>query len=176
MDQERLPPSAKNAHGKQFERFVDGAFRPLTRIHPCEWERVLDSAAAGNVVRSADSDFKLQVNSGLLGRPWRFYFECKSSVQHDSLSSCLRSMVKPHQMAKLRLAHRSGALTFVLFENKDQTVEVWYAPKLFDIYNLKRVAIEEQPDYVVTRKNFGLFAKKVVTFPEAFARDCGVKS
>lgn len=168
-------PSQRNAHGKVFERFVDNCFRPLTRTHPCEWERVLDSAAAGNVVRSADADFKLQIHSGYIGRPWRFYIECKSSVKHESLSSCLRSMVKPHQMAKLRLAYRSGAVPLILFENQDQLVEIWYAKDLFDVYSLKRVAVEELPAKSITKKNFPRFAENLVTQPKIFIQqDCGV--
>lgn len=116
------------SHGKAFEKWLHDEFRGLHAKYPIRWERVVDTHDAGNLMGAVDADFKLTINSGLSGRPWVFYLECKASVKFQSLSAprALRGLVKGPQFSRLRLAQRAGALSIILFQEvATGKIEVW---------------------------------------------------
>lgn len=153
------------AHGKAFEKLVHDAFRSLYETYPILWERVLDTHDAGNIVRKADSDFKLMVKSDTPGRPWLYHIECKASIRFNSLTDggARRSLIKPDQIAKLRLAIRAGAGALILFHSVNQgIIEVWGAQKVIEAWGKKRYRWTESPAAEVPVDEFADWVKSMV--------------
>ena len=104
-------------HGKVFEKHVHEAFRKLHLTYPILWERVIDTHDAGNIISARDCDFKL-VRDGRV-----MHIECKASTRYEHLH---KSLVKPPQWGKFRLAARAGVKVKVWFHSvKTGWVEVW---------------------------------------------------
>lgn len=165
-------PSELNRHGKVFERMVDDAFNPLDKQYPITWERVIDSAAAGNIVAAVEGDFRLKIKSENPGRPYHFVIECKASTQESSFNRNFRSLIKKGQFPLMRMSVRAGAIGLFLFHAVDNDdVELWDFAQLKEPYYDKRKPFNGQPRYIIGRKNLPAFAEKVVTRPKAFVTD-----
>lgn len=115
-------------HGKKFEKDVDDLFRDVYTRLPMTWERVVDSHTAGNLIRKADADFKLVMQSDNKGQPWLHHVECKCSVNFNSLADggALKSLVKATQIAKMRISERAGVFVWYWFKSeKTGLIELW---------------------------------------------------
>jgi hypothetical protein len=135
--------------GKGFEHDVHEQFRNLHLTLPVHWERVVDSHEAGNLVRKSDCDFKLTVRTSQLGRPWVHYIECKSSVKHESLRNGLRSLVKPTQVAKMRIAERAGVFAWYWFRNENtKMVEIWTGQQIHRVF-IEETRLKEDPKLII---------------------------
>ena len=131
------------SHGKAFEKECTVAFGKMYERYRCRWERTLDSASAGSIVRSADSDFRLLAASPRQGCPFLFYVECKASVLGKSFNSYFRSLVKSNQNASLHAARRGGAEAFVLYKDiANGVIEVWRGRDVNAFYPDKRKPID----------------------------------
>lgn len=162
-------PNQLNKHGKAFENMVNDAFRPLEIKYPIVWERVIDSAAANNLIRDAESDFRLRIKSEQAGRPFEFLVECKASVLENSFNRCFRSLIKKNQLPLMRKAARAGCACIYLFHSvNNKEIEVWSMKQLKDAYYAKRTVLDQQPLYVLEQKNLPKFAERWVTRPAAF--------
>lgn len=159
-------PAERNKHGKAFERFVHDNCKDLKKTLPVEWKRVVDSAAAGNLIGKADGDFEFTVNSGMFAQPFRFRIECKASVEHETLATGFRSLIKDHQNAQMLLALRAGICGVYLFHSvQNDEIEVWFARPLAAAYHLKRQPFYGRPAYVISSTNFPHFIKLWATKP-----------
>jgi penicillin-binding protein-related factor A (putative recombinase) len=109
------PKSATDLEGKVNDWFVSAQ-----EVRPLIFERILDSKAAGNLVKRAPADFYFLYNG-------RFaYLEAKFSEKHVTLRSCLSSAVRPHQLASARLVQRAGGRYWFLFYSKvSEQYEIW---------------------------------------------------
>lgn len=168
--------SRKIDHGKKFEKLVHEAFKNLPAKHPILWERVIDSHGAGNLIRKADCDFKLIVPGVTPGQPFVFFIECKASVKYNSFTDggALRQLIKPDQVAKMRLAMRAGVTGLFLFHAvMTDTVEVWDAHEVCKAWALKRTKFEGVPLKSLHLKEVPAFARKLVTNPEDTSNYCG---
>lgn len=150
----------KRNDGKKFEHDLHATFKDLYLTLPVLWERVIDSYEAGNLVRKPDCDFKFTVHSGLYGQPYLHYIECKSSVNYKSLRNGLRSLVKPDQVAKMRMAARAGANTWYLFRHEPtQKIEVWEGEQIHYVFR-EELRLKEEPlctfDHIEDLKEFFL--------------------
>lgn len=166
-------PTPKQAphtiHGKRFEQRFNAAFSALYQTYPIRWERVLDSAGAGNMIRSADSDFNLTINSGLVGRPWRFAFEAKASIRHNSLSENVKGLIKPGQNARLRILERAGVIgCFVFHSVENGDIEFWGTSSIQAHFEKRRAHFTGAPAYVVKVKNLDEMALRIVRDPQWF--------
>lgn len=153
------------AHGKEFEKEVHDAFRNLYNLLPILWERVIDTHDAGNVVRKADSDFKLTINSGLPGRPYLFFIECKASVVYDRLTDngARRSLIGADQIAKMRLAMRAGVQGIFLFKSLNRSmIEVWDAAPVIEAWSKKRFKWVAEPAGEVALADLDTWAEKFI--------------
>jgi hypothetical protein len=136
------------AHGKAFEKEVHDQFRELYTSLPILWERVIDTHDAGNIVKKADSDFKLTIRSKTHGRPYLYFIECKASTVYSKLTDngARRSLIKPDQIAKLRMAQRAGVEGRFLFKSvNDQRIEWWDAERVIEAWGKKRFNWVAQP-------------------------------
>jgi len=157
-------------HGKEFEREWAEAFAPLYKSYRCRFERVLDSASAGNLVRKADSDFKLQVESGLYGRPYSFYVECKASNAGKPFANYYRSLVKSSQNSSLQMAARCGAIAVVAYKDVlTGEIQIWSGKIINVCYPVKRVALNGSPAYHTNLRNLSGFAESWVISPHLMA-------
>lgn len=153
-------------HGKELERDCTEAFGNLYRRFPCRWERTLDSGAAGNIVRSADSDFRLLVRSPTQGTPYLFYIECKASKSGRPFERNFRSLVKSNQNASLHAARRGGAEAFVLYRDCTKgIIQIWRAREINQIYGIKRKAMEIGPAYQFPNDKLTEFAEYCAKYP-----------
>lgn len=135
-------------HGKEFEKEIHDAFRDLYKTLPILWERVVDTHDAGNVIRQADCDFKLTINSGIQGKPNLIFVECKASNRFRSLADngARRSLIKGEQIAKMRLALRAGTAGIFLFKDaSNKRVQAWEASEVIEAWGKKRVAWDGRP-------------------------------
>lgn len=166
---QKKSPSQLNKHGKAFEKIVSDAFSPLETKHPIVWERVIDSAAAGNLIRDAEADFRLRVKSENPGQPFEFLIECKASVLENSFNRCFRSLIKPAQLPLMRKAARAGCCCLYLFHSvNNREIEIWSLKQLKEAYYAKRTKFEGQPLYVLEQKDLPNFALRLVTRTKAF--------
>lgn len=162
---------AKNIHGKNFEKAVNEAFKPLPTKYPIRWERVVDSHDVGSLIRASDCDFKLTVKSESYGRPYLFYIECKASINYTSLTNggALRQLIKPNQVAKMRLAARAGCAILYFFNSVlENTVEVWNGKQINEAWEQKRTEFNGEPITLVVKKQLNVLALDLVTKPERF--------
>lgn len=147
------------SHGKELERDCTAAFGDLYKSFPCRWERTLDSGAAGNIVRNADSDFRLLVRSNWSGRPFLFYIECKASKQGKPFANYFRSLVKGNQNASLAAARRGGAEAFVIYRDCIlNQIEIWRGRDINAAYGYKRQAMQATPAFVFDNSRLSAFA------------------
>jgi hypothetical protein len=154
--------------GKIFESKLHNAFAPLPSKYPCTWERILDSAAAGNLVRPARADFELNVRSHSKGQPYCFYIECKASVVNHSFTVCFKEALKPTQNAGLTLGARAGSTGLVLFYSESRgEVEIWQHEKIAEAYLTPRAKIYN-PFMTISLSNLESLALKMVTDPAFF--------
>ena len=145
------------SHGKQFEKDLSAVFSDLYKSYPVRFERTLDSADAGNVVRSADSDFRFLIRSADLGRPFVFYIECKASVTGKAFDGYFRSLVKPNQNASMAAVRRAGASAVVLYRDlANNTIEAWYGVSVNAAYPHKRTKIDDIPFYITRGDDDGI--------------------
>jgi hypothetical protein len=154
------------SHGKEFEKDCTAVFGHLYMQFFCRWERTLDSGAAGNIVRNADSDFRLLVKSEWSGRPYLFYVECKASKQGKPFENYFRSLVKPNQNASLHAARRGGAEAFVLYRDlvMDQ-IQVWRGRDVNEYYGHKRQPILASPAFQFMNSQLANFAVLAASKP-----------
>jgi len=168
----KLKPNQLNIHGKKFEKLTNSVFHPLRLQLPIKWERIVDSAAAGNFIEARASDFELSVKSGQAGQPYRFLIECKASDQEATFAKCFKSLIKKKQLPKMRLAVRAGAIGLYFFHSvKTGEIEIWDFSQVKKAYYAKRTKFEDVPRYVVTVANFPIFARRVCQDPARFVRD-----
>lgn len=154
------------SHGKELERDCTAAFGDLYKSFPCRWERTLDSGAAGNIVRNADSDFRLLVRSNWSGRPFLFYIECKASKQGKLFANYFRSLVKANQNASLAAARRGGAEAFVIYRDcMYDRIEIWRARDINAAYGYKRQPMQASPIFQFDNSRLGSFALFCVSKP-----------
>lgn len=159
-------------HGKRFEKKLSDAFKPLVKKHPITLERIMDSAAAGNIIRASEADFRLMIKSKSTFRPYHFLIECKASVNHEVFNTGFRSLIKKGQLPLMRIASRAGSGCLYLFESLiTNEVEVWDARQLYEAYYQKRVKFHGVPKYVVASANLPIFAARWVESPETFMRE-----
>lgn len=162
--------SAPNTkHGKIFEAYVSGVMTPLMSKHRIHWKRIKDSASGGNLVEATEGDFELVCCSGERGRPVAFGVECKASINHTTLASGFRGLLKVKQQAKMRLRMRGGMFgVFLFFSVENQEIEVWSALPLIQAFPNKRERFFGQPYLVVAKENFPSVAERWVTSPTTF--------
>lgn len=172
----RPDPSAKRAtisdlsHGKAFERDLAEVMLPLVKKHPIVWERVVDSAYAGNVIRDADCDFKLTVCGADIGKPYVFWIECKASEKSETFSENFRDLVKTNQLALMRLGERAGVCCFYMFRSEiTDRIEVWSMQDIAAWYYLKRSKMLSEPKFILM-DDLTWFAREIVTNPEKMRR------
>lgn len=162
------------SHGKAFERDLSSAFEKLSLAYACRWERVLDSGSAGNLVRNADSDFKLMVRAGAeaedrQGRPFVLYIEAKASNQGIPFGRCFRSLVKKNQNASLQMVRRSGACAVVFFHNiPTARIEVWRGQDINANYPNFRKPMSEVPAFAMPDYLLPKFAEELVKNPAGY--------
>lgn len=164
-----LSPRDLNKHGKEFEKLCDSAFGPLETKFPIIWERILDSASVGNVIRTAEGDFRLRVRSPDQGQIFEFLIECKASVVENSFNRCFRSLIKPDQLPLMRKHRRAGVVCIYLFQAvNNKEIEIWTLKQLKDAYYEKRKAFTDEPRYIMDQGNLKKFAERLVSNPKGF--------
>lgn len=163
-------PKDSNKHGHEFEGLCNAAFNPLEKKYPIKWERIIDSRAAGNIIRDAEGDFRLKINERqLAGLSYDFVIECKASVVENSFNRCFRSLIGSNQLALMRKEARAGAVCIYLFHSvNNREIEVWSMKQLRDSYYEKRTEFTGEPVYIVEESNFKKFAERWVVNPQQF--------
>ena len=107
--------------GKDFESIVQGMLQERVKERPSYFLRLYDTHSAGSFLPAQPCDFLLFENGRAV------FMEAKSSVKHHSLKSCLSSTVKNTQVAKMRLALRTGQTgCFLFYDMQDKQVEIWH--------------------------------------------------
>lgn len=131
-------------HGKEFEKRVSPFFENLYKEYPCRWERVLDSGAAGNFVRKAESDFKFIRRSRETGAPYTFLVECKASLDSTRpFHSNFRRFVSSGQNSAMAGMRRGGGTALILFRNMYQDIlEIWPGRLINEAYPIKRITMD----------------------------------
>lgn len=168
-DVHKESPHERNKHGKKFERELSDAFKKKHLTHAIRFDRITDTAMAGNIIGKQDADFRLMARSPVPGCPYMFYLECKASVLHTTFGSCFRSYVKDHQQARLRLAMRAGAAVVYLFHSVETgDVELWAGKIIHDAWPLKRQKFYGRPFMTVHINNLELLAEQWSREPGAF--------
>ncbi len=162
-------PRERNLHGHKFEKFVHEHFRNIFLTKSVEWRRVMDTAGAGNVIAKADGDFNLVVNGPSYGRPFYFRAECKASILEETLARNFRTIIKPHQSAKMRLAARAGICGIYMFHAvQNDEIEIWSARRLDAEHGNKRKPFNGLPAIVVSSENFKHVVTQWVEDPQGF--------
>jgi len=118
-----MPKLTEKNIGKWFE----GEFQKMLEVmrsDSCDrssYLRLYDSASArGKFLPAQPGDFMVAYNAVT------FMVECKSSVKHTSLRSCLSSHVKDGQVALMRMWIASGNPScFIFYSAVDQQIEIW---------------------------------------------------
>lgn len=147
-------------HGKEFEAECNKHFGKLYMNYRVRWERVIDSAAANTLIKSADGDYRLLAWSGCQGRPYLIYLECKASKQGKPFKNIFRSLVKGGQNASLQMARRGGAESCVFFYNMaEETVEVWRGKDINEHYPNARKPILADPACIIPFNQLHDFAQ-----------------
>lgn len=161
--------SRKNPHGHKFERDIDEIMKPLFLKYPCFWGRVIDSAAAGNLIESVHGDFDLFVPTAERGKAFGYVVECKASTEHVTLATCFKSVVRATQVGKMRLKMRAGLYGVYLFYSvENDEVEVWSGKVIADAYHTKRQKFYCQPAVISSLGNFPKVAESWVRSPQEF--------
>lgn len=167
----KSPEAVDVSHGKAFERLVHNVFSKMHLTYPMEWRRVIDSAAAGNIIQKADGDFELTVAGERYGSPYRFRIECKASIVEETLARNFRSIIKVHQSAKMRLAARAGICGIYMFHAvRNNEIEIWSSRHVDREHPNKRKPFNGRPAVVVSDANFPVIALKWVKNPAAFVQ------
>lgn len=153
-------------HGKEFEKRIDPFFSNLYKDHPVRWERVLDTAAAGNLVRKAESDFKFIRRSRETGAPYTFLLECKSSVDTSCpFYSNFRRFVKSGQNAAIAGMRRGGGTSIILFQRLyDKMIEIWPGRCINEGYPVLRLKLDQKASIVIpdTDEALARFAQSLI--------------
>ena len=174
-----MPAAPDIRHGKEFERACNAAFSKLYMRFPIRWERVLDTGAAGNLVRKADSDYRILQRSDIEGQPFMTYVECKASVQGKDFRNIFRSLVKGEQNASLQMARRAGAQACVFYKDIQYgVIEVWRGRDINEQYPIARKPMLADPAFRFSADMLFDFAELVAQNPWAFhsaLRDTGVQ-
>lgn len=153
-------------HGKIFEKALNDAFSQLYKTLPVRWGRVLDSAAAGNLVKKADADFKLMVPSEHECCPFMFHIEAKATVSDKPFQTNFRALVKGHQNAAMVMSMRAGCQgVYFVQKTNERVFEIWDAKLVSRFYGVKRVAIDGIPAYTVAMANLDTFALQLCKDP-----------
>jgi hypothetical protein len=136
------------------------------------WERIVDSAAAGNFITAREADFRMRIKSALRGQPYEFLIECKASTIDTTFAKCFKRLIGEKQLPKMRLAVRAGAIGLYFFYSvTTDEIEIWDFQQVAKAYYEKRVKFEEVPRYLVAGKNYLYFARQMVEKPYRFIRD-----
>lgn len=105
---------------KGLEAAIKTQLAERQKRQPLLFERILDSAAAGNLVAKTPADFYV-LHSGKFS-----YIEAKFSSTADTLRSTFANAVKSHQLASARLAVRAGGSYWVVFYSSvSKRFELW---------------------------------------------------
>ena len=107
--------------GKWFEDKVQDTLETMRNQKQCTYLRLYDShSARGKFLPPQPGDFVIAINGSA------YMTECKSSVKHSSLRSCVGSHVKPEQTALMRLWLSSDNPAFFLFYSAvTEQLEIW---------------------------------------------------
>lgn len=159
------------SHGKALERDLATEMNKLEMKVPMLWERVVDSAYAGNIIRDADCDFKLTVPGAGIGQPFLFWIECKASINHTTFVTGFRGLVKTNQLALMRKGERAGACGFYMFRAEpSKKIEIWSLQDIAAWYYQKRVTMLSEPKFVFGDHRLAEFCEKLVTQPDHMLR------
>lgn len=111
---------AEIRNAKALESTIKANLVERQKKQPILVERILDSAAAGNLVARAPADFYVLHSS-------RFsYIEAKFSETAETLRSTFANAVKSHQLASARLAARAGGFYWIVFYSSvSKRFELW---------------------------------------------------
>lgn len=165
-------PRDLNKHGHEFEGLCNDAFNPLEKKYPIKWERIIDSRAAGNIIRDAEGDYRLKISAKQIagaGLSYDFVIECKASVVENSFNRCFRSLIGSNQLALMRKEARAGAVCIYLFHSvNNREIEVWSMKQLRESYYEKRTEFTGEPRYIVEQSNLKKFAERWVSNPQGF--------
>ena len=105
---------------KDLERAIKKEMELRQPRQPMIFERIVDSAAAGNIIGRTPADFYL-LHSGKFS-----YIEAKFSSTTETLRSGFSSLVKSHQLASARLVARAGGNYWIIFySGVSKRFELW---------------------------------------------------
>lgn len=139
---------------------------PLEKQRPMVFERVVDSAYAGNLIRDADCDFKLTVPGDEIGRPFHFWIECKASMVSDTFSENFRGLVKSNQLALMRKGERAGVCGFYMYRSvRLGRIEIWSLQDIAAWYYQKRVKMLSEPKFVFSNTRLKEWCNTLVDEP-----------
>lgn len=168
----KSPKAVDTSHGKVFERYFSTETASLDQKLPITIERVIDSAAAGSVIRGADCDFKLTIRGEKPGRPYHFLLEMKASVRFDTFGPGFKELIDSSQLARMKKAERAGSIGLYLFYSiPTGMVEVWDAHKLHVPYYTRGKANtleQESPVLTVAKRNLRTWVSMTCANPEVF--------
>lgn len=104
----------------EHQNAISDALKEAQRTGPLMFERITDSAIAGNLIGKQPADFYV------LSRGHFFYLEAKFSEVSSSLRSVFSGAVKAHQLAAARKSQRAGGSYFIFYYSSVTKVhEVW---------------------------------------------------
>lgn len=114
--------------GKWFEnKKMTPAVDELVASHPVFKHKLKDAHSAGRMTSSSPADYLLAYK----GRG--FLVECKASIVHPSLRSCLASAVSDGQVGEHNLWMRAGMKSlFVFYSDLTGLVEFWNGRNVVD--------------------------------------------
>lgn len=154
-------------HGKEFEKRVNAVFTDLYKTRNVRWERPVDTAAAGNIIGTAEGDFRFIVRSETPGAPFVFLIECKASLDptRNNFRTNFRRFVKSNQNASLHAMRRAGGNGFVMFQNMlEKRIEIWSARGINEGYPNLRMSLPTNAAYFMPDDDYTLacFANFVI--------------
>lgn len=119
-----MTKAAEKADNKIGKFFEDKVMTPtLQKLEGSEkffYHKLKDTYAAGTYLPKSPADYLVACNGQSM------LMECKASVVHYSLKSCLASMVGDSQVAHHRLWQRTGNKSlFVFYSDQTANVEFW---------------------------------------------------
>jgi hypothetical protein len=111
---------AEIATPKGLEAAIKAELAERQKRQPMLFERIVDSAAAGNLIGKTPADFYVLHSS-------RFsYIEAKFSSSAETLRATFANAVKSHQLASARLAARAGGSYWIVFySGVSKRFELW---------------------------------------------------
>ena len=105
---------------KGLESAIKALLTERQKRQPLLFERIVDSAAAGNLIGKTPADFYV-LNAGRFS-----YVEAKFSSAAETLRATFANAVKSHQLASARLAARAGGSYWIVFySGVSKRFELW---------------------------------------------------